>query len=166
MVGGARELCGVSFAWALIPFTRVLLLWPNHSPKVPSSNTIILGVWILTYEFGRNKYSDHSRAPKSAFLTSTQVMLILLFQEPHFENYRCGVQASQLAQWWRIRLPMQETQVQSLRQDNSLEEEMATHSSILAWEIPWTEEPGGLQSVRSQSQMQLNIHALCEGQKV
>ena len=87
MVGGARELCGVSFAWALIPFTRVLLLWPNHSPKVPSSNTIILGVWILTYEFGRNKYSDHSRAPKSAFLTSTQVMLILLFQEPHFENY-------------------------------------------------------------------------------
>ena len=38
----------------------------------------------------------------------------------------------------------QETQVQSLVRKDPLEEEMATHSSILAWEIPWTEEPGGL----------------------
>ena len=40
----------------------------------------------------------------------------------------------------------QETQVPSLDQEDPLEEEMATHSSILAWEIPWTEEPGRLQS--------------------
>ena len=39
---------------------------------------------------------------------------------------------------------MQETQVQSLGSEDPLEEEMATHSSILAWRIPWTEEPGGL----------------------
>ena len=39
---------------------------------------------------------------------------------------------------------MQETQVQSLGWEDSLGKEMATHSSILAWEIPWTEEPGGL----------------------
>jgi len=45
---------------------------------------------------------------------------------------------------------MQETQVRSLSQEDSLEEEIATHSSILVWEIPWTEEPGGLQSMRSQ----------------
>ena len=45
---------------------------------------------------------------------------------------------------------MQETQVQSLGWEDLLEEEMATHSSILAWRIPWTEEPGGLQSMRSQ----------------
>ena len=45
---------------------------------------------------------------------------------------------------------MQETWVQSLSQEYSLEKEMATHSSILAWEIPWTEETGGLQSVGSQ----------------
>ena len=38
---------------------------------------------------------------------------------------------------------MQEMQVQSLDQENPLEKEMATHPSILAWEIPWTEEPGG-----------------------
>ena len=43
----------------------------------------------------------------------------------------------------------QETQVQSLDQEDLLEEEMATHSSILAWKIPWTEEPGGLQSMGS-----------------
>ena len=42
---------------------------------------------------------------------------------------------------------MQETQVQSLGQEDPLEKQMATHSSILAWEIPWTEEPGRLQKV-------------------
>ena len=41
---------------------------------------------------------------------------------------------------------MLETRVQSLGQEEPLENEMATHSSILAWKIPWTEEPGGLQS--------------------
>ena len=44
----------------------------------------------------------------------------------------------------------QETRVQSLGQEDPLEEEMATHSSILAWRIPWTEEPGGLQSMGFQ----------------
>ena len=43
-----------------------------------------------------------------------------------------------------------ETQVWSLDREDPLEEGMATHSSILAWEIPWTEEPGGLQSLGSQ----------------
>ena len=41
-------------------------------------------------------------------------------------------------------------QFQSVDQEDPLEEEMATHSNILAWEIPWTEEPGGLQSMESQ----------------
>ena len=45
---------------------------------------------------------------------------------------------------------MQETQVQSLGQEDPLEKGMATHSSICAWRIPWAEEPGGLQSVVSQ----------------
>ena len=45
---------------------------------------------------------------------------------------------------------MQETWVQSLGQEDPLQKEMATHSSILAWRIPWTEEPGGLQSMGSQ----------------
>ena len=43
-----------------------------------------------------------------------------------------------------------ETWVGSLDQEDPLEEELATHSSFLVWKIPWTEEPGGLQSMRSQ----------------
>ena len=50
-------------------------------------------------------------------------------------------------------------QVQSLGQEDALEKEMATHCSILAWKIPWTEDPGGLQSMRLQkSQAQLSNH--------
>ena len=49
-------------------------------------------------------------------------------------------------------LAMQEMQVQSLSQEDPLEKEIATHSSIPAWETPWTEEPGGRQSMGSQRQ--------------
>ena len=45
---------------------------------------------------------------------------------------------------------VQETQILSLGQENPLEKEKATHSSILAWEIPWTEKPGRVQSMGSQ----------------
>ena len=56
-------------------------------------------------------------------------------------------------QWWNICLPTQEMQglwARSLGQEDPLEKEMATRSSILAWRIPWTEEPGRLQSTGSQ----------------
>ena len=53
-----------------------------------------------------------------------------------------------MARWYRIHLPMQETWVRSLGWGDPLEKEMASHSSILAWKIPWTEE-GGLQSMKS-----------------
>ena len=58
----------------------------------------------------------------------------------------------------RTHLPMQETQVQPLGQEDPLEKEMAPHSSTLAWEIPRTEEPGRLQFVAKESNMteQLN----------
>ena len=49
-----------------------------------------------------------------------------------------------VAQRYGICLPMQETSVWSLDQEDPLEKEMAIHSSILAWKIPWDEEPGGL----------------------
>ena len=51
-----------------------------------------------------------------------------------------------MAQWVKNPPAMQETQVQSLGQEDPLHEEMATHSSVLAWRISWIEEPGGLQS--------------------
>ena len=47
-------------------------------------------------------------------------------------------------------------QVQSLGQEDPLEKEMATHSSILAWEIPWAEEPGRLQATGSQKELDMN----------
>ena len=55
------------------------------------------------------------------------------------------------------RLPaMRETRVRSLGQEDPMEKEMATHSSILAWRIPWMEEPGRLQSTGSQSRTRLS----------
>ena len=61
----------------------------------------------------------------------------------------------------RICLPMQETQemqVRSLGWKDPLEKEIATHSSILAWKIPWTEEPGGLQSW-GRKELEITEHA-------
>ena len=55
-----------------------------------------------------------------------------------------------MAQIVKRLLTMWETRVQSLGREDLLEKEMATHSSILAWKIPWMEEPGGLQSIGSQ----------------
>ena len=55
-----------------------------------------------------------------------------------------------MAQMVKILPTVQETQVRSLGQENPLEKGMATHASIRAWEIPWTEDPHGLQSLWSQ----------------
>ena len=65
-----------------------------------------------------------------------------------------GFSGGAVVKWLRICLPIQERQeawVPSLDHEDPLEEEMATHSSILAWRIPWTKEPGGLQSIGSQT---------------
>ena len=68
------------------------------------------------------------------------------------EVIKCSLSGASLVAQLVKNLPsMQETQVRSLDQEDSLEKEMATHSSTLAWRIPWTEEPGGLQSMGLQS---------------
>ena len=61
-----------------------------------------------------------------------------------------GPWASLVAQRLKRLPPMQETWVRSLGREDPLEKEMATHSSILAWRIPWTEKPSRLQSTGSQ----------------
>ena len=58
---------------------------------------------------------------------------------------------SKIAQMVKNLPAMQETQIQSLDTEDALEKGMATHSSILAWRIPWAEEPGRLQSMGSQT---------------
>ena len=64
--------------------------------------------------------------------------------------YPEDLQASLVAQGVKNPPAMQETCVRSLGWEDPLEKEMTTHSSILAWKIPWTEEPGGLQSMELQ----------------
>ena len=68
---------------------------------------------------------------------------------PPFCPQHLAVGASLVAQRLKRLLAMWETRVRSLGQEDPLEKEMATHSSILAWRIPWTEEPGRLQSMGS-----------------
>ena len=82
----------------------------------------------------------------------------------HFQNtvQYCSLWASQVAQWSRIHLLMQEMCVRSLGQADPLWKEMAIHSWILAWEIAWTEERGRLQSMGSQRVRHdwAHVHAL------
>ena len=87
-----------------------------------------------------------------ATLTRSESHLPLLHYQfwPSFWGYW----ASLMAQWWKKQktlsamLKTQEMRVRSLGWEDPLEKEMATHSSILTWKIPWTEEPSGLQSMR------------------
>ena len=65
--------------------------------------------------------------------------------------YRLTHRASLVTQRVKNLPTMQETEVQSLGREDPLEKGMATHSSILAWRVPWSEESGGLQSMGSQS---------------
>jgi len=82
------------------------------------------------------------------------VLEVIIF----FTNKSCLIirWASLVAQLVKNLPAMQETPVRSLGWEDPLEEEMATHSSILAWEIPWTVKPGGLQSMGSQSRTWLS----------
>ena len=68
----------------------------------------------------------------------------------HLTHFSHTQEASPVTQMVKNLPAMWETRVQSLSQEDPLEKGIATHSSILAWRIPWTEEPGGLQSMGSQ----------------
>ena len=67
-----------------------------------------------------------------------------------------GLDAFLVAQVVKNLPAMQETWIQSLGREDPLEKRMLTHSCILAWRIPWTEEPGRLQSIEPQSQTRLS----------
>ena len=81
-----------------------------------------------------------------ALTRNARVSLLLTLTWPFSRLPQCKG-ASLVAQKVKNLPAMQETWVQSLGQEDPLEKRMATHSSILAWEIPWTEEPGGLQPI-------------------
>ena len=88
----------------------------------------------------------HTCAKKSYFILHPYSQLT----DAKSEDKGRSNKASLLAQLVKKLPAVQETWVQSLGREDPLEKEMATHSSILAWEIPWTEEPGGLQSMGLQ----------------
>ena len=104
----------------------------------------------------------HSFIPRhSCCKTSIELSLILVFalKSPRISLVIPKLSGASLG----IHLPLQETQetqVWSLGQEDPLEKEIATHSSIIAWKIPRTEEPGGLPSVESQSLTVWQWHTL------
>ena len=86
-------------------------------------------------------------------------LLALIFNYLLFLGWRIIPVPSLRAQSVKSLLAVQETWVQSLGEEDPLEKGMATHSSILAWKIPWTEAPSGLRSMQWQSQTWLSAHA-------
>ena len=87
--------------------------------------------------------AGHDLATEQEQLLNTNVINFPIFVSKH-------LWASLVAQMVKCLPAMRETWVQSLGQEDPLKKEKATHSSTLAWRIPWTEQPGGLQSMGSQ----------------
>ena len=79
------------------------------------------------------------------------------FKSPALDLQMCSLPRHEIANHPSVKNPpaMKETRVQSPGWEDPLEKEMATHSSILAWKIPWPEEPSGLQSMSSQKSQTL-----------
>ena len=91
--------------------------------------------------------------------------LVHIMLKPSMQDFKhdlTSMGASLVAQTVKCLPAMWETWVRALGGEDPLEKEMASHSSTLAWKIPWTEEPGRLQSVRSQSRTQLSKITLCK----
>ena len=84
------------------------------------------------------------------YMTTRKNIALTLTREAHFIYSSMYMWASLVAQTIKNLPTMQKTQVQSVGQEDPLVKGMVTHFSILAWRIPWTEEPGGLRSMESQ----------------
>ena len=119
----------ISFSFVLTCPSHLAQHFSNHSS---SSNP---GHWPITHNYVDNL---------------EDALCIFLHDYTMIKSYWYVHWASLVAQTLKNPLVMQETWVQSLGWKDLLEKGMATHSSILAWRIPWTEEPGGLQSMGSQ----------------
>ena len=125
-----------------IPIFQSLLKFMSSEPVIPSNHLILCRSLLL---------------PPSIF-PSIRVFSNELALWPEYLSFSF-IRASLVAQRFKCLPPMRETRVRSLGQEDPLEKEMATHSSILAWKIPWTEEPGRLQSTgRKESDTTERLH--------
>ena len=100
-----------------------------------------LSDWTTTINLGKSKYNG--------FKTNGAELLLTIICDWYLSISIVPREASLVAQMVKNLPAMQETQVHFLGQEGPLEKEMATHFKILAWRIPWTEEPGGLQTMGS-----------------
>ena len=117
---------------------------PSILPPLPPSFLIFLLLHFVSC------LSNTSLLAHSFVVLSPAWFNCILSSRSHMmgiEGFKCFPGGSMV----RILLPMQMMGIQSLGQEDPLEKEMATHSSVPAWKIPWTEWPGGLQSMWSQS---------------
>ena len=120
------------------------LLCPWNSPGKNTgvdSHSLLQGIFPTQ---GPNPGLPHCGISSLGFSLLTYQMKI---KAPASQSFR---ETSLVAQMVKHLPTMRETRVQSLGQEDPLEKEMAAHSNILAWKIPWTEEPGRLQSMGSQ----------------
>ena len=122
-------------------------LWRRRYPRGPDLTTIGRNLtWELTETGGKMtiKSLEFQWTRKTSRYKKEKVEDLVVWDGLN------GTRASLMAQLVKNLLALQETQIRSLAQEDSLERGMATLSSILAWRIPWTEEPGGLQPMGSQ----------------
>ena len=122
---------------------------PSKYPRAPGRQRMTLLVWqvgIVPKTLGPLDFTKREIQGKNRERWGCKVLRDGIDTYPIYTKYKID-RASQVAQWQKICLPMQEMQVQSRGREDPLKKKMATHSSILAWRIPWTEEPGRLQSL-------------------
>ena len=120
----------------------------------PKKTRHSVGVWFHQFWHHRNIWFDSCSLYLGDFdMIAGDAIFFLrikhssIFQEDHAMPGKLILSKNMVAQLVKSLPAMQETWVWSLGEEDPLEKEMATQSSILAWEIPWTEEPGGLQSM-------------------
>ena len=125
--------------------TWILHRWASKKPL-----SQLAGSQILSSRYSELLFQSSDSDNQMPVFNVTWTLLLGFCLTQYYCYQEC---VSQVAQWWNNMPAMQETQetrVWSLGWEDPLEKEIASHSSILAWEIPWTEEPGGLQFMGSQ----------------
>ena len=150
----AITICSDFEAPQKIKFDTVSTVSPSISHEVMGQDAMIFVFWMLSFKptFSLSSFTFIKNIPKKRTCSSAS------FENPSSINSETCVwfpgsillMRFLVAQMVNNLPAMQETQVQSLGQEDSLEEGMAMHSSILAWRISWTEKPGRVQSMGSQ----------------
>ena len=136
--------------------------YPHEAPGWISISYLFLCIWLHLFLYSSVGLSGSSAGKESACNAGDPGSIPESERTP-WKGIGYPFQyswASLMVQMVKNPPAMWETWVQSLSHEDPLEEEMATHSSILAWRIPWTEEAGGLQCVGSQSRTRLSVSVM------